>query len=316
MSSNQHGIAILGIYVVDLAFRASRLPKMGETILGPSFAMGPGGKGSNQAVAAARAGNGLPVSFITKLGRDAFAEIGLSTWKADGIRTDSVAQTDTEPTGAAFIFVSTETGDNAIIVSSGAAGTISVADIDAAAPAIERAAVFVTQFEQPIEAARRGRELARRAGVTTILNPAPAARVDDSLYALCDYVTPNETEASTITGLPIDNLDQARAAGDALLQRGAGVAVITLGEKGALYHRAGESIYVPAFPVDFIVETTGAGDAFNGGFAVALAEGQKPIDAVRFACATAALSVGKAGTAPSMPSRAEIDQLLVSVSGR
>ena len=212
--------------------------------------------------------------------------------------SDSVAQTDSEPTGAAFIFVSTETGDNAIIVSSGAAGTISVADIDAAAPAIERAAVFVTQFEQPIEAARRGLELARRAGVTTILNPAPAARVDDSLYALCDYVTPNETEASTITGLPIDNLDQARAAGDALLQRGAGVVVITLGEKGALYHRAGESIYVPAFPVDIIVETTGAGDAFNGGFAVALAEGQKPIDAVRFACATAALSVGKAGTAP------------------
>ena len=209
-----------------------------------------------------------------------------------------MAQTDSEPTGAAFIFVSTETGDNAIIVSSGAAGTISVADIDAAAPAIERAAVFVTQFEQPIEAARRGLELARRAGVTTILNPAPAARVDDSLYALCDYVTPNETEASTITGLPIDNLDQARAAGDALLERGAGVVVITLGEKGALYHRAGESIYVPAFPVDIIVETTGAGDAFNGGFAVALAEAQKPIDAVRFACATAALSVGKAGTAP------------------
>src|SRR5215212_4148192 len=227
MRSDRHGVAILGIYVADLAFRANRLPRMGETLLGSGFAMGPGGKGSNQAVAAARAGNGITVSLITRLGRDAFAEIGLATWKADGIRTDFVAQTDEEPTGAAFIFVSTETGDNAIIVNSGAAGSISVADIEAAAPAIERAAVFVTQFEQPIEAARRGLELARAGGVITILNPAPAASVDDSLYALCDYVTPNETEAATITKQPVESLDQARVAGDQLLRRGAGVALIT-----------------------------------------------------------------------------------------
>jgi len=310
MNSDQRGVAILGIYVADLAFRANRLPRIGETLLGSGFAMGPGGKGSNQAVAAARAGNGMAVSFITKLGRDPFAEIGLATWKAAGIRTDFVAQTDAEATGAAFIFVSTETGDNAIIVSSGAARTISVADIEAAAPAIERAAVFVTQFEQPVEAARRGLELARAGGVITILNPAPAARVDETLYALCDYVTPNETEAATVTGLPVESLEQARAAGDELLRRGAGTALITLGDRGALFHRADESVHVPAFPVDTIVETTGAGDAFNGGFAVALAEGQKPLDAVRFACAAAALSVGKAGTARSMPSRAEIDRLM------
>ena len=310
MTERRRGVAILGIYVADLAFRASRLPRMGETILGLGFAMGPGGKGSNQAVAAARAGAGMPVSFITKVGRDAFAEIGLNTWKADGIRTDYVAQTDQEPTGAAFIFISSETGDNAIIVCSGAAGTISVGDVEAAAPAIERSAVFVTQFEQPIDAARRGLEIARQSGVTTILNPAPAVPVDGSLFELCDYVTPNETEASAITGMPVETLDQARTAGDVLLKRGAGTALITLGEKGALYHRSDESIHVPAFPVDTIVETTGAGDAFNGGFAVALAEGRPPIEAVRFACATAALSVGKAGTAPSMPNRAEIEQFL------
>jgi ribokinase len=310
MTERRRGVAILGIYVADLAFRASRLPRMGETILGLGFAMGPGGKGSNQAVAAARAGAGMPVSFITKVGRDAFAEIGLNTWKADGIRTDYVAQTDQEPTGAAFIFISSETGDNAIIVCSGAAGTISVGDVEAAAPAIERSAVFVTQFEQPIDAARRGLEIARQSGVTTILNPAPAVPVDGSLFELCDYVTPNETEASAITGMPVETLDQARTAGDVLLKRGAGTALITLGEKGALYHRSDESIHVPAFPVDTIVETTGAGDAFNGGFAVALAEGRLPIEAVRFACATAALSVGKAGTAPSMPNRAEIEQFL------
>jgi ribokinase len=310
MSSSGTGVAILGIYVADLAFRAVRLPRIGETLLGSGFAMGPGGKGSNQAVAAARAGNGTPVSFITKLGRDAFAEIGIGTWKADGIVTDFVAQTEEHATGAAFIFVSTETGDNAIIVSSGAAGTISTADIDAAAVAIERSAVFVTQFEQPIDAARRGLEIARAAGVTTILNPAPAVPVNDSLYALCDYVTPNESEASAITGLPVETIDQARAAGDDLLRRGAGVALITLGDKGVLYHSAIESVHVPSFAVAKVVDTTGAGDAFNGGFAVALAEGRAPLDAVRFACATAALSVGKFGTAQSMPARSEVERQL------
>jgi ribokinase len=283
---------------------------MGETLLGSGFAMGPGGKGSNQAVAAARAANGIPVTLITKLGRDPFGEIGLTTWKADGIVTDFVVQTETDPTGAAFIFVSTETGDNAIIVSSGAAGSISTADVEIAASAITRSAVFVTQFEQPIDAAKRALEIARQVGVVTVLNPAPAATVDDGIYALCDYVTPNESEAAGIAGLPVENLDQARAAGDDLLRRGAGVALITLGDKGALYHSGTESVHVPAFPVEKVVETTGAGDAFNGGFAAALAEGQKPLDAVRFACATAALSVGKAGTAPSMPRRSEIDRLM------
>jgi ribokinase len=250
------------------------------------------------------------VTLITKLGRDPFAELGLATWKTDGIVTDFVVQTEAEPTGAAFIFVSTATGDNAIIVSSGAAGSISAADVEASASAIAQSAVFMTQFEQPIDAARRALEIARKAGVVTVLNPAPAATVDDGIYALCDYVTPNESEAAGITGLPVDNLDQARAAGDDLLRRGAGVALITLGDKGALYHSGTESVHIPAFPVEQVVETTGAGDAFNGGFAAALAEGQKPLDAARFACATAALSVGKAGTAPSMPMRSEIDRLM------
>jgi ribokinase len=313
MSTGQKGVAILGIYVADLAFRSGRLPRIGETLLGSAFAMGPGGKGSNQAVAAARARTDTPVTFITKIGRDAFAEIGLALWQADGIETDFVVQSPSEATGAAFIFVSTQTGDNAIIVCSGAAGTISAADVEAAAPAIERAAVFVTQFEQPIEAARCGLEIARKAGVTTVLNPAPAAMVDDGIYALCDYVTPNETETAAITGRPVETLDEIRAAADELLRRGAGAALITLGERGALYHTKHESVLVPAFPVPKVVETTGAGDAFNGAFAVAIAEGRAPIDAVRFAGATAALSVGKAGTAPSMPKRDEIDRFMGAV---
>jgi ribokinase len=301
-------VAILGIFVADLAFRAPRPPAMGETIIGSDFRMGPGGKGSNQAVAAARAG--ADVTFISRLGRDSFGEIALATWKAENINTGKVALSSDLSTGAAYIFVQEQTGANCIIVVPGAAGAISVADVENAAAEIRAAKVFVTQLEQPIAAARRGLELARAAGAMTVFNPAPAAPLPDALYGLCDYITPNETEASTLTGIEVTNLDSARAAADQLLQRGVKVALVTLGEAGALYHSAQESVLVPAFSAGKVVETTGAGDAFNGGFAAALAAGRAPQDAVRFGCATAGISVTRAGTAPSMPKLAEIEALL------
>lgn len=301
-------VAILGIFVADLAFRAPRPPAMGETIIGSDFKMGPGGKGSNQAVAAARAG--ADVTFISRLGRDSFGEIALATWKAENINTGKVALSSDLSTGAAYIFVQEQTGANCIIVVPGAAGAISVADVENAAAEIRAAKVFVTQLEQPIAAARRGLELARAAGAMTVFNPAPAAPLPDALYGLCDYITPNETEASTLTGIEVTNLDSARAAADQLLQRGVKVALVTLGEAGALYHSAQESVLVPAFSAGKVVETTGAGDAFNGGFAAALAAGRAPQDAVRFGCATAGISVTRAGTAPSMPKLAEIEALL------
>ncbi|MBL9035868.1 MAG: ribokinase, partial [Rhodospirillaceae bacterium] len=256
-------VAILGIFVADLAFRAPRPPAMGETIIGSDFRMGPGGKGSNQAVAAARAG--ADVTFISRLGRDSFGEIALATWKAENINTGKVALSSDLSTGAAYIFVQEQTGANCIIVVPGAAGAISVADVENAAAEIRAAKVFVTQLEQPIAAARRGLELARAAGAMTVFNPAPAAPLPDALYGLCDYITPNETEASTLTGIEVTNLDSARAAADQLLQRGVKVALVTLGEAGALYHSAQESVLVPAFSAGKVVETTGAGDAFNGG---------------------------------------------------
>ncbi len=301
-------VAILGIFVADLAFRAGRQPAMGETIMGSDFKMGPGGKGSNQAVAAARAG--AHVTFISRLGRDAFGEIALSTWKAEKINTAKVVMTESEPTGAAYIFVQDGTGENAIIVVPGAANSISKADVDQAAGEIRAAKAFITQLEQPIDAALHGLTIARQAGVATIFNPAPAAPLPDAIYALCDYITPNETEASAITGLQVTGLDSAKAAADRLLQRGVGCALITLGEAGALYHTAKESVLVPAFNAGKVVETTGAGDAFNGGFAAALAAGRSPKDAVRFGCATAGISVTRPGTAPSMPKLSEIEKLL------
>lgn len=300
-------VAILGIYVADLAFRAERQPAMGETIMGSGFLMGPGGKGSNQAVAAARAGG--DVSFISRIGQDAFGDLALATWAADGI-APRVVQDQDRPTGAAYIFVSEATGDNAIIVVPGAASGISPADIEKASDAITSARVFVTQLEQPIAAAQRGLEIARAAGVATVFNPAPAAPLPAAIFPLCDYIVPNETECTALTGLPVATLDEARKAGDALLAKGAKVALITLGERGALFHAKGQSELVPAYKAGAVMETTGAGDAFVGGFAAALAAGMAPLEAARFGSAGAAISVTRKGTAPSMARREEIEALL------
>ncbi|KPP83697.1 MAG: ribokinase [Rhodobacteraceae bacterium HLUCCA08] len=302
-----HDIVILGVFVADTAYRAARQPRMGETILGESFALGPGGKGSNQSVAAAMSGG--DVGFITKLGKDTFAEMALATWARAGVHP-LITQDASSYTGAAYIFVEAATGNNAIIVSPGVAATISAADIEARAADIGAAKVFVTQLEQPIEAAHRALDLARAGGAITILNPAPAAELSDEMLALCDYITPNESEAEALTGLPVRTEADAAAAALALIGRGAGRAIITLGENGALYHDGQTAVHVPALHAGPVAETTGAGDAFNGAFATALAEGQSPEQAVRFANATAAISVTRPGTAPSMPGRAEVDALL------
>lgn len=300
-------IVILGIFVADTAYRADRMPKMGETILGRTFALGPGGKGSNQAVAAAMAGG--KTHFITRLGRDDFAQIARSTWAKAGVQPEVTEDLESY-TGAAFIFLEEATGNNAIIVAPGAAGRVSVGDVEARQDLIEGAAVFVTQLEQPIPAARRALEIARAAGVRTILNPAPAAPLDDAMLALCDFVTPNESEAEALTGLPVTTVLDAERAADALLAKGVGAVVVTLGGNGALYRDRTRSVHVPVISAGPVVETTGAGDAFNGGFAVALSEGMDVVDAVRFGCATAGISVTRPGTAPAMPARTEIDALL------
>jgi len=301
------GVAILGIFVADLAFRAGRMPAIGETIAGSGFKMGPGGKGSNQAVAAARAG--AKVHFISKLGKDDFGAVALSTWEREGI-VPHVQELDDQPTGAAFIYVNDKTGENAIIVVPGAAASITPADVEAAAEAIRSASVFVTQLEQPVDAAMRGLEIAKAAGVITIFNPAPAEPVPDAIYPLCDYVTPNESEASLLTGVTVRSVEDARRAGDVFLSKGVGTALITLGENGALLHNHEASLQIPAFRAGAVVETAGAGDAFNGGFAAALARGETPHEAARFASALAGISVTRAGTAPSMPTLDEIEALL------
>jgi ribokinase len=300
-------VAILGVFVADTTYRAERLPRMGETILGRSFALGPGGKGSNQAVAAARLG--AEVGFITRLGEDPFAEMALKVWAEAGVRP-AVIRVPESYTGAACIFVEHGSGENAIVICPGAAATITPDDLDAHAGLIAGAAAFVTQLEQPLDAAVRGLEIARANAVATILNPAPGRDLSDAVLALCDYLTPNETEAEALTGLAIGSLDDARAVAERLRQRGVGTVVMTLGEKGALLHGPGRSEVVPALTFGPVVETTGAGDAFNGGFATGLARGMEASLAVRFGCAAAGISVTRAGAAASMPTLAEVETLL------
>tara|TARA_B100001093_G_C26827929_1_gene1014854 strand:- start:30 stop:941 length:912 start_codon:yes stop_codon:yes gene_type:complete len=297
-------VVVLGVFVADTAYRAARMPNMGETIMGTSFALGPGGKGSNQAVACARMG--AETHIITKLGQDDFAKLALDTWKQAGV-IPHVEQVSDSYTGAAHIFIEDGTGDNAIIVAPGAAALIDIVDIETHAALIAEADVFVTQLEQPMAAAMRGLEIAREAGVITVLNPAPAETLPSGMLSLCDYVTPNETECEVLTGITVQTQKQAQQACEALHDLGVGTPIITMGDQGAFLYGHG---IIPAVAAGAVVETTGAGDAFNGGLAAILAEKKSSLAAAHYGCATAGISVTKAGTAPAMPSRDMVDTFI------
>ncbi len=302
-------ISILGIFVADLTFRTERMPNKGETYIGNSFKLGPGGKGSNQAVAARRAG--AETMFITKIGKDTFGEMAMKLYADEGINSKYVWEIPDMSTGAASIVVNEETGDNAIIVVPGAADAMVPDDLDTAEAGIADCAFFMASLEVPIPVMQHGLEVAKRNGVPTILNPAPAAILPDEVYGLSDYFTPNETEAAILAGIPVVTIEDAEEASKIFLQRGVDTVVITLGENGAYVRNSGINQHVPAFDMGGkILETTGAGDAFNGGFAYALAEGMSLIEAVRFGSATAAISVTRLGTAPAMPVNSEIQDLL------
>jgi len=306
-----HSVCILGIFVADLTFVApGNLPRPGETVLGKDFRIGPGGKGSNQAVAARRAG--AEVSLIAKIGNDTFGDMAHELYASEGVSDKALIESNTQPTGAAGIYLSEASGENAIIVTPAAAGAITVSEVQAAAEHIERAKVFLTQFEVPLSVAETGLRLAKAAGVQTVLNPAPAAEVDASLWSFVDIATPNENEAEAISGQTVRSPEDAAAAARFFLDHGVGAVVITLGANGAYLMSDKHDLHVPAMQAGPVVETTGAGDSFNGAMAAALAEGQSLEDAVRFGNAAAALSVTRPGTAQSMPQRVDIDRLVQS----
>ena len=285
-------ILVLGSFVADAAFRAARLPAWGETLMGSGFALGPGGKGSNQAVAAARAG--AEVQMLSRLGEDAFGRLARDTWAADGIDA-SLTEDCATATGSAVIMIDEVSGENAIIVVPGACFTLRPKDVEAAREAIRSAGVLLTQLELPLDTVEAGLRLAREAGVGTILNPAPAQSLSDEMLGLADFLIPNESEAALLTGMPVETKAQAAAAAKVLMVRGARCVIVTLGAQGALVCVEGEvPQLVEAFNAGPVLDTTGAGDGFCGGFG----------------CATAGISVTRAGTAPSMPRREEILALL------
>lgn len=307
-------IFVLGSFVVDLACYTPHLPKPGETVFAGPFKMGPGGKGSNQAVAASRAGGG--VYFMTKLGSDDFGDMARRTFTEENVDCRHVVEDTEHETGAALIMVDKNTAENMITVSVGACNHITLADVQNCEEDIKNSKIFVTQLETNIEATLEGIKIARGNRVSTLLNPAPVQPLNSSIYPDITYFTPNETEASELSGIEVTDIKSAEDAAGVFIARGVQNVIITLGEDGALVRNKNICEHVPALNAGKAIDTTGAGDAFNGGFAVAIAEGKELLDAVRFGCATAAISVTKKGTAVSMPKREKIEALLAGIWSR
>lgn len=288
---------------VDLTGFAPRLPKAGETVMGTSMSIGPGGKGSNQMTAAARAGG--DVFFITRLGQDTFGEVLSRHFDNEGFRRDYITVSPDEQTACALIEIDEADAQNRIMVIPAANAHVSAADVLAAEEDFARCDVVLTQLEISMEAVMAAAELANKYNKPFILNPAPALPLPDSIWPYVGWFTPNETEVALYTGVTVHSDDDARAAARALLDRGVKNVVITLGKRGAYWTDGKEEAVVPGYPVK-AVETTGAGDTFNGALAVALGEGKHPTEALAFANAAAAISVTRHGAAQSAPLRDEI----------
>jgi ribokinase len=299
-------ILVLGSSNTDMIVRVPRIPRPGETLLGGDFVTAAGGKGANQAVSAARAGG--DVTFIARVGADALGERALAGWLRDGIRTRFIRRDARHPSGVALLFVADD-GQNSIAVAPGANARLSPSDVSRARSAFARADALLAQLETPLETIVAAAALARRHGVPVVLNPAPARPLPDALLRRVAILTPNETEAEMLTGIRVTGDTAAARAADRLRARGARTVVITLGPRGAFVCDDTGGRRVPGLKVK-AVDTTAAGDVFNGALAVALAEGRALIDAVRFANAAAALSVTRLGAQPSAPVRSRIERLL------
>lgn len=298
-------ITIVGSFAVGLTIRAPKLPIFGETMLGTDFDMGPGGKGSNQAVATTRLG--ARSSLLAILGTDKLAGIATDLYAAEGVDTDLVTVRSERATGVGFIILN-EKGENFIVLDMGANELMDAAAVDGAEAKIAKSDVVMTVLEVPLAAAARAMELGRRHGARTILNPAPACALPASIFAFVDYLTPNESELRILLGLPADDPRSSRELAAELRRHGVRNVVVTLGRNGALILTDDLDILVPAVPVT-VVDTTGAGDAFNSGFAVALAEGRDIVAAVRFGVVCGAIACTKLGVIPGLPDRASADTM-------
>jgi ribokinase len=299
-------IVVVGSSNTDMVIRVPRIPRAGETLLGGEFLTAAGGKGANQAVGAARSGG--KVALIARVGRDVFGDQAIAGLRRDGIDVSRVFRDKLTPSGVALIFVAKD-GENSIAVAGGANEKLSPADVKKATDVIRSAALLVAQLETPLATVTAAVDVAVKAGVPVILNPAPARRLPNSLLKRISVLTPNETEAELLTGIKVTDASAAAKACSKLRSRGVRTVILTLGSRGAFLADANGQRLVPGFKVK-TVDSTAAGDIFNGALAVALAEGKTVLDAVRFANAAAALSVTRMGAQPSAPTRADIEKFL------
>ena len=297
-------ILVLGSSNTDMTVRSATLPKPGETVLGGDFRMGPGGKGANQAVAARLLGG--EVTFVCKLGRDMFGEGASKHYESCGLDTSKILWSD-KPSGVALITVDSK-AENSIVVASGANADMTVTDIDSVADIIKSSGILLLQLEIPMDTVVHAAEIAYNAGVQVVLNPAPAAVLPAELLKCVSILIPNETEASAISGIDINNFETAAAAAERLKGMGVREVIITMGSRGSVVCD-GDCTFVPAVKVN-AVDTTAAGDTFCGGVCVALSEGKDLLEAVKFATAASSIAVQRPGAQDSIPNRCEVDKLL------
>jgi ribokinase len=288
---------------VGMTIRAPKLPIFGETMLGGDFDMGPGGKGSNQAVASARLG--ARSSLLAMVGADKLASIATDLYASEGVDSSLVTTREERPTGVGFIILNSK-GENFIILDMGANELLDAAAVEAGEARIAASDVVMTVLEVPTSAAARAMELGRKHGATTILNPAPARALPASIFESVDYLTPNESELRILLDLPADDPRSSRELAEELRRRGVRSVITTLGRDGAMILTDTLDIRVPAIEVE-VTDTTGAGDAFNSGFAVALAEGRDLIEAVRFGVVCGSIACTRLGVIPSLPNRVMAD---------
>lgn len=298
----QGRVCILGSFNVDIVAKVARFPRGGESLLALGSTLGPGGKGANQAMAASR--TGARVHFVSKVGKDQFSQFAFDHLSASDIHSFKLYQSESEPTGNAIIYVSQQDGENMIAIYSGANQTLTDAEVAEMTHELSGADVLLLQLENNFSATLNAMKLANTLGVRVIMNPAPFS--DDVLKCLqyVDVITPNETEASLLSGVEVTDLESAREAAQAIVRQGAKRVIITMSSRGALILDNGQFQHIPAFPA-LSVDTTGAGDAFNGAFAAALASGQAIAQAATYAAAFASLAVEREG-ASNMPDHPQV----------
>jgi len=306
MAEQKAKILVVGSFMMDLVVRTPRVPENGETIIGTSFNRFPGGKGANQAVAAARLGGA--VTMAGKVGSDDFGDEFLSVLASEGINTAYILRDSQAATGVGFITLD-HAGNNRIVVVPGANLRYSVQDLAQIESLIKDSDILIMQLEMDMSVIEHAVELAGRYQVPVILNPAPARALNDELLRGVTYLTPNETEAEILTGVKVTSIDRAKEAAEALLEKGVKTVVLTLAEKGALVASNAGATHVSGFSVQ-PVDTVAAGDAFNGAFAVAISKGKSLVEACRFANAVGAIAVTRPGAIPSLPSAAEVERFL------